>query len=63
MECSTSRMEQVAKMLAEEVGERLVGKPDVNEMESMMRELVKEAASVGLRHAIEQGEETCGSEK
>lgn len=61
MECSTRRMEQVAKMLAEEVGERLVGKPDVNEMESLMRELVKEAASVGLRQAIEQGEEPCGS--
>jgi hypothetical protein len=54
-------MEQVAKMLAEEVAERLVGQPDVNEMERMMRELVKEAGSVGLRHAIEQGEEPCGS--
>src|SRR5512145_293426 len=61
MECSTRRMEQVAKLLAEEVGERLVGQPDVNKLEGMMRELVKEAASVGLQQAIEQGEETCGS--
>jgi len=61
MECSTRRMEQVAKLLAEELAERLAGKQDVNEMESMLRELIKEAANVGVRQAIEQGEETCGS--
>jgi hypothetical protein len=61
MECSTRRMEQVAKLLADELAERLAGKQDVNEMERMMRELVKEAANIGMRHAIEQGEETCGS--
>jgi len=61
MECSTRRMEQVASLLAEELAEQLDGKQDVNEMERRMRELVKEAAQVGMRHAIEQGEETCGS--
>lgn len=61
MECSTRRMEQVAKLLAEELAERLAGEQDVNEMERRMRELVKEAANVGMRRAIEQGEETCGS--
>ena len=61
MECSTRRMEQVAKLLADELAERLAGRQDVNEMEGMMRELVKEAANAGMRQAIEQGEETCGS--
>ena len=61
MECSTIRMEQVAKLLAEEIGEKLAGKQDVNEMERMMRELVKEAANLGMQQAIEQGEETYGS--
>jgi hypothetical protein len=61
MECSTRRMEQVAKLLADELVEQLAGKQDVNEMERMMRELVKEAANVGMRHAIEEGEATCGS--
>jgi hypothetical protein len=56
MECSTIRMEQVAKLLAEEIAEKLAGKQDVNEMERMMRELVKEAANLGLQQAIEQGE-------
>jgi hypothetical protein len=54
-------MEEIAKLLADELGERLTGKQDVNDMERMMRELVKDAASSGMRHAIEQGEETCGS--
>lgn len=61
MEFSTIRMEQVAKLLAEEIAEQMVGQQDIHEMERMMRELVKEAANVGLQHAIEQGEETCGS--
>lgn len=61
MECSTRRLEQVAKLLAEELAERLAGKQDVNEMERMLRELVKEAANVGMRQAIEQSEATCGS--
>lgn len=61
MEFSTIRMEQVASLLAEEIAEKMAGKQDVNEMESMMRELVKEAANLGMQHAIEQGEETYGS--
>ena len=61
MECSTIRMEQVAKLLAEEIAEKMAGQQGINEMERMMRELVKEAANVGLQRAIEQGEETCGS--
>jgi hypothetical protein len=61
MECSTTRLEQVAKLLAEEAQERLVGKQDINELEQMMRELVKEAANLGMQQVIEQGEERCGS--
>lgn len=61
MECSTRRMEQIAKLLAEEIAEKMAGQQDINGMERMMRELVKEAANVGLQHAIEEGEETCGS--
>lgn len=61
MEFSIIRMEQVAKLLAEEIAEKMAGKQDVNEMERMMRELVKEAANLGMQHAIEQGEETYGS--
>jgi len=61
MECSTRRMEQVAKLLAEEIVENMAGKQDLNAMERMMRELVKEAANAGMQHAIEQGEETCRS--
>ena len=57
MECSTRRLEQVAKLLAEELAEQLAGKEEINEMEKVMRELVKEAATAGLRQAIEQGEE------
>jgi hypothetical protein len=48
-------------LLAEEIAEKMAGKQDLNEMEGMMRELVKEAAKVGMQHVIEQGEETCGS--
>ena len=61
MECSTRRLEQVAKLLAEELAEQLAGKQDVNEMERRMRELVKEAANAGLRQVIEQGEGNCRS--
>jgi hypothetical protein len=61
MECSTRRLEQVAQWLAEEIREKMADQPDLNEMEGMMRELVKEAAKVGLRQAIEQDEEICGS--
>jgi hypothetical protein len=60
MECSTRRMEEIARLLADELGERLAGKQDVDEMESLMRELVKEAAKSGMRQAIEEGEETGG---
>jgi hypothetical protein len=59
MECSTRRLEQVAKLLAEEIAEKMAGKQDVNEMERMMRELVKEAANAGMRQAIEEGEIRC----
>ena len=61
MECSTRRMEQVAKLLAEEIGEKLAGKQAFDETENMMRELVREAANAGLRQVLEQGEETNGS--
>ena len=63
MECSTMRMEQVAKLLAEEIAEKMVGQQDVNAMEGMMRELVKEAANLGMRQAIEQGEEMYGNKE
>lgn len=56
MECSTRRLEQVAILLAEELAEQLAGKQDVNEMERMMRELVKEAANAGMRQVLEEGE-------
>lgn len=57
MEFSTTRLEQIAKLLAEEVKEQLAEKQGINEMEQMLRKLVKEAAGLGLRRAIEQGEE------
>lgn len=57
MEFSITRLEQVAKLLAEEVKEQLAEKQGINEMEQMMRELVKEAAGLGIQQAIEQGEE------
>ena len=62
MEFSTIRMAQIGKLLAEEIAEKLAGKPDINEMERMMRELVKEAANLGMRQALEQGEGTYGSQ-
>ena len=61
MKFSTTRLEQVAKLLAEEVKEHLAEKQGINEMEQMMRELVKEAAGLGMQQAIEQGEETYGN--
>lgn len=57
MEFSTTRLEQIAKLLAEEVKEQLTEKQGINEMEQMLRKLVKEAAGLGLQRAIEQGEE------
>lgn len=63
MEFSTRRMEQVAKLLAEEVAEKIAGKPDLHEMEGRMRELVKEAANLGMQKAIEQGEERYGEKE
>jgi hypothetical protein len=57
MEFSTRRLEQMAKLLAEEVKEQLAEKQGINEMEQMLRKLVKEAAGLGLQRAIEQGEE------
>ena len=46
MEFSIRRLEQVAKILAEEIKEQLAEKQGINEMEQMMRELVKEAAGL-----------------
>ena len=57
MEFSTTRLEQIAKLLAEEVKEQLAEKQGINAMEQMLRKLVKEAAGLGLQRAIEQGEE------
>lgn len=57
MKFSTTRLEQIAKLLAEEIKEQLAEKQGINEMEQMMRELVKEAAGLGIAQAIEQGEE------
>lgn len=57
MEFSITRLEQVAKILAEEIKEQMAEKQGINEMEQMMRELVKVAAGLGLQQAIEQGEE------
>jgi len=53
-------MEQIANLLAEEIAEKLASQQDINEMERMMRELVKEAGNAGMQYAIEQGEETSG---
>lgn len=60
MEFSTTRLEQVAKLLAEEIAEQVAGKQDIHEMERILRELAKEAANMGMQRAIEQGEETSG---
>jgi len=57
MKFSITRLEQVAKLLAEEIQEQMAEKQGINEMEQMMRELVKEAAGLGMQQAIEQGEE------
>jgi len=56
-------MEQMAKLLAEEIAEKKANPPDITEMESLMRELVKEAAKLGMQYAIEQGEETYGNKE
>jgi len=57
MKCSIPRLEQIAKLLAEEIKEQLAEKGGINEIEQMMRELVKEAAGMGIQQVIEQGEE------
>jgi hypothetical protein len=57
MEFNTTRLEQAAKLLAEEIREKLAGKRDINEVEQMMREIVKEAASMGIQKVSEQSEE------
>jgi len=63
MEFSIRRLEQVAKILAEEIKEQLAEKQGINEMEQMMRELVKEAAGLGIQQALEQGEERYAREE
>jgi len=63
MEFSITRLEQVAKILAEEIKDQLAGKQGINELEQMMRELVKGAASLGIQQAIEQGEERYAMEE
>jgi hypothetical protein len=50
-------------LLAEEVAEKIAEKPDLHEMEGRMRELVKEAANLGMQKAIEQGEERYGEKE
>jgi len=57
MEFSIERMEKVAEILAEEIGEKLASEQDIDGMGGMLRELVKEAGRLGLQKAIEQGEE------
>lgn len=57
MQFSITRLEQVAKLLAEEIQEQLAEEQGINEMEQMMRELVKEAAGLGIQQVLEQGEE------
>ena len=61
MEFSTRRLEQIAKLLAEEIAERTAGQQDFNEMEKVMRELVKTVAGLGIQKVIEQSEEHCAS--
>jgi hypothetical protein len=57
MEFSIERMEKVAEILAEEIREKSASQRDIDVMEGMMRELVKEVARQGLQKAIEKGEE------
>lgn len=57
MEFSIERMEKVAEILAEEIREKMARQEDIDGMEGMLRELVKEAGRLGLQKAIEQGEE------
>lgn len=57
MEFSTTRLEQVAKLLAAEIKEQLAEKQGMTEMEQMMRELGKEVASMGIQKVLEDGEE------
>lgn len=61
MGCSTRRIEQVAKLLAEEMVEKKAGRQNVSEMENLMREMVKEAANAGMCQTLEQGEEKYAS--
>lgn len=62
MKFSIRRLEQIGKLLAEEIKEQLGEKCGISEMEQMMRELIKEAAGVGMRKGIEEGEERYGRE-
>ena len=55
MEFSIERIEKVAEILAEEIRERMANHQDIDEMECMMREWVKEAGRLGLQKAIERG--------
>ena len=57
MEFSIERMGKVAEILAEEIREKMANHQGINEMEGMMRELVKEAGRLGLQKALERGEE------
>jgi hypothetical protein len=62
MEFNTKRMQavrlkQIAELLAEEIKERMGGEQNIDEMEREMRELVKQAANLGIQKIIEQGEE------
>jgi len=57
MKLSIRRLEQVAKLLAEEIKEQLAEKQGINEMEQIMRELVKGAVGLGMQQVLEQREE------
>ncbi|MFZ1042961.1 MAG: hypothetical protein WCA79_16080 [Anaerolineales bacterium] len=51
------RLMQIAELLAEEIKERMGGERNIDEMEREVRELVKQAASLGIQKIIEPGEE------
>ena len=46
---------QIAELLAEEIKERMGGERNIDEMEREVRELVKQAASLGIQKIIERG--------
>ncbi len=61
MKVSISWLEQIVEILAEEIKEKLAEKQGINQLEEMMRGLVKEAAGAGLRKAIQAWNKSCYS--